>query len=108
MESHIVPFSTYVVKVVSRCNLNCSYCYMYNLQDKTYRNQPPKMSLEVTQWMAKRIRSHAERHGRQSVHIILHGGEPLMAGTDYLHQWLETVSKELGPPIRPHFSMQSN
>jgi uncharacterized protein len=81
---------------------------MYNLQDKTYRNQPPRMSLEVTQWMAKRIRSHAERHGRQGVHVILHGGEPLLAGMDYLDEWLEVVRRELGPPMRPHFSMQSN
>jgi uncharacterized protein len=108
MDNKVHPFSTYVIKVVSRCNLNCSYCYMYNLQDKTYRNQPLKMSLEVAQWMAKRIRSHGERHGHKRAHMILHGGEPLLAGMDYLHEWLEIVRKELGPTIRQHFSMQSN
>ena len=41
------PCKTFVVKVVSRCNLNCSYCYMYNLQDRTWRNQPGIMSAEV-------------------------------------------------------------
>ena len=44
----VIPFDTFVVKVVSRCNLNCAYCYMYNLQDGTYRNQPTMMLEEVT------------------------------------------------------------
>src|SRR5580693_6073961 len=75
-----IPFSTFVVKVASRCNLNCSYCYMYNLADQTYRGQPAVMSGAVTAAMARRIASHASRHGVPSVHVILHGGEPLLLG----------------------------
>jgi sulfatase maturation enzyme AslB (radical SAM superfamily) len=33
-----------VLKVARRCNLNCEYCYMYNLGDETYKSQPKFMS----------------------------------------------------------------
>ena len=108
MNQRLVPFSTYVVKIVSRCNLNCSYCYMYNLEDQTYRNQPGRMKLDVAAKMAERIRSHSEKHGRLSMHIILHGGEPLLAGMEHLHEWLAVVREGLGPNLRGYFSMQSN
>jgi uncharacterized protein len=108
MGRRVVPFTTFVVKIASRCNLNCSYCYMYNLEDQTYRNQPSKMSLEVARSMAERIRSHAQRHDGWGAHIILHGGEPMLAGMDYLHEWLEVVRGTLGASFRSVFSMQSN
>lgn len=108
MSRKIVPFKTFVVKVASRCDLNCSYCYMYNLQDKTYRNQPPRMDLDVALRTAERIRSHSERHGSPEVHIILHGGEPLTVGMNYLHQWLEVVRRGLGTSLDGYYSMQSN
>ena len=37
-------FDALVLKVASRCNLNCSYCFMYNLGDTTYKKQPKFMS----------------------------------------------------------------
>lgn len=38
-----MAITSLVLKVASRCNLNCSYCYMYNLGDTTYKNQPKVM-----------------------------------------------------------------
>ena len=108
MGKSVVPFNTFVVKVASRCNLNCKYCYMYNLQDQTYRNQPKRMDLKVAQKMAERIRSHSQAHGSQAVHIILHGGEPMLLGMEYMHEWLEVVRPELVPHVCVYVSMQTN
>ena len=36
-----------VVKVASRCNLNCTYCYVYNMGDNSYKLQPKFMSIET-------------------------------------------------------------
>jgi uncharacterized protein len=104
----MVPLTTYVVKVASRCNLNCSYCYMYNLQDRTYRDQPPSMPDEVRDCLITRIRSHAARHGFGRVHLILHGGEPLLFGKARLAAWVSAVRAGLAPAVEPFFSMQSN
>jgi uncharacterized protein len=103
-----VPFTTYVVKVVSRCNLNCSYCYMYNLADRTYRNQPKVMADSVSAALAERIARHAMTRRLDRVHIILHGGEPLLMGKDRLRSWVELLRSRLTPCVRPFFSIQSN
>jgi uncharacterized protein len=107
-KSTVIPFDTYVVKVVSRCNLNCSYCYMYNLADKTYRNQPGIMSLNTCAAMTRRIYEHAKAHGVTKVHIILHGGEPLLMGKENLSKWVNKIKDILYPDIHINFSMQSN
>src|SRR4051794_1000945 len=38
------PFVHFVVKVASRCNIKCSYCYMYEHADQSWRTQPQFMS----------------------------------------------------------------
>ena len=38
---------TVLVKTASRCNLNCTYCYVYNLGDDGWKSQPRRMSSEV-------------------------------------------------------------
>lgn len=103
-----VPFTTFVTKVVSRCNLNCSYCYMYNLEDGTWRNQPGVMSEDVTRALALRVGEHAVRHGVPSVHLILHGGEPLLMGKGRLARWVNLIRETLPDSVTPYFSVQSN
>ncbi|WP_437541927.1 radical SAM protein [Sorangium sp. So ce367] len=107
--SHAVPISTYVVKVVSRCNLNCSYCYMYNLADRTYVSQPALIREDVTGALSRRIIAHAARHDVPTVHIILHGGEPLLLGKRRFRGWVEQVRGALEEAdVRSHFSVQTN
>lgn len=102
------PLTTFVVKVSSRCNLNCSYCYMYNLQDATYRGQPALMPDEVTVSFARRAGGHARRHGAPAIHVILHGGEPLLMGKSRLSHWVKLVRENCNPAVTPFFSLQSN
>ncbi|BAY67172.1 putative arylsulfatase regulatory protein (plasmid) [Calothrix brevissima NIES-22] len=104
-----VPFNTFVVKVVSTCNLNCSYCYMYNLQDQTYKQQPAVISQEVTKALTDKIISHYRRHQMSLIHITLHGGEPLLMGKERLQTWVRQVGERLHQEGIPHeFAIQSN
>jgi uncharacterized protein len=102
------PFTTFVVKVVSRCNLNCSYCYMYNLADQTYRGQPAFMTPAIANALVSRIKSHSARHGVTWAHLILHGGEPLLMGKARVREWVTIVREGLRGSLTPYFSMQSN
>ena len=79
-----VPFRQFILKVHSRCNLSCSYCYVYEMADQAWRTMPKRMSDPIAAKTIERIAEHAERHGLDSVNIILHGGEPLLAGADWL------------------------
>ena len=104
----LVPFNTFVVKVASHCNLNCSYCHMYNLADYTYRDQPATMSPAVTEAMARRIADHAFRHSVPWAHVILHGGEPLLIRKRRLRSWVGQVREQTRGRVAVGFSMQSN
>ena len=49
---HVAPLQ-FTLKVVSRCNLDCRYCYVYNGADDSWRKQPAVMSDEVPSCRAK-------------------------------------------------------
>ena len=78
----VVPFHTYIWKVASRCNLDCTYCYVYNSADQRWRRQPKLMSTEVARQSAIPIREHCERHGKTEAVVLFHGGEPLMGAVE--------------------------
>jgi uncharacterized protein len=79
-----VPFQQFILKVHSRCNLSCSYCYVYEMADQGWRGLPRRMSQPVADKTVERIAEHVARHGLASVDVILHGGEPLLAGEEWL------------------------
>ena len=78
------PINECVVKLTARCNINCDYCYEFNLGDESWRQQPRKMSLAVARQLATRIAEHAMQHNLSRIMIGLHGGEPLLAGAKHL------------------------
>ena len=79
-----VPFQEFIVKVVARCDLSCDYCYMYAMADQTWREQPRVMSDRVAGEIGRAIGVHVAKHGLPEISLILHGGEPLLAGADRL------------------------
>ena len=52
---------TFVLKVVSRCNLNCTYCYVYNKGDATWKDRPVVMREDVLERALDRTEESA-RH----------------------------------------------
>jgi uncharacterized protein len=105
----VLPFHTYIVKIASRCNLNCTYCFIYNLADTQWRHQPKLMSPEIFRLVCHRIVEHSRTHAKQDISLVLHGGEPLLGGIKHLAPLLEiarSVFAEAG--IAVHLGMQSN
>jgi len=104
----VPPFTTFVVKVHERCNLNCTYCYMYNLADSSYLSKPRRMSEHTRDAFFKRLREHAQNHNINPVTIVLHGGEPLLAGKGYLDRWITNLRGALGNSIVAIVRLQTN
>src|ERR671917_2662710 len=71
------PFREFVLKIHSRCDLACDYCYMYELADQTWRLRPRRMPRTIAEQTATRIAEHIHAHRLTRATIILHGGEPL-------------------------------
>ncbi|XXX73208.1 radical SAM protein [Sorangium sp. So ce134] len=97
-----------VLKASSRCNLNCSYCYVYNLGDTTYQQQPRAMPPRVITALLQKIKSHCLRHGMDRFALIFHGGEPLLLGERFYVDFVSEARATLLPEVTPYFSMQTN
>jgi uncharacterized protein len=80
MDAVLVPFRQFVVKLHSRCDLACDHCYIYEHADTQWKGRPKAASGDVLPRTAKRIAEHARAHSLDAVHVVLHGGEPLLAG----------------------------
>jgi uncharacterized protein len=105
---HPVPLREFVLKVHSRCDLACDYCYMYEMADQSWRSQPRRMSRGVLEQSATRIAEHARAHQLPSVKIILHGGEPLLAGPEFISYAVQTVREAADPGTRVDVTVQTN
>src|SRR6185312_5443899 len=81
---HSTPFRQFIIKIHSRCNLACHYCYMYELADQSWRMRPRTMSSALITVASMRIAEHARTHNLDSVRIIFHGGEPLLSGANLI------------------------
>jgi uncharacterized protein len=98
----------FVLKVASRCNLNCSYCYVYNKGDDTWKNRPPFMERDVFSTALRRIRRHLTRFGQKYVTITFHGGEPCLAGPDLFSSWCDEIAETLNHVATVQLSLQTN
>jgi uncharacterized protein len=74
-------FSGITLQPTTRCNLNCSYCY---LPDR-------KSSSEMSAAVVKKVADALERQQRQ-VQVIWHGGEPLTVGAEPFAMLLDPFS----------------
>jgi len=92
------PFVEFVVKLNSRCNLSCDYCYVYELQDESWKDQPKSMTKFTIDKAAQRFGEHMRAHRDQLdlAKVVLHGGEPLLAGAELIG-YLATKFREETP-----------
>src|SRR3954451_3876259 len=81
------PITQLLVKVASRCNIDCSYCYWF--RDAAVYNKPKLMSADVLRQLLQLTNHVAERSSLVDSPIILHGGEPLLWGVENFHRFAE-------------------
>jgi uncharacterized protein len=86
---------TVLLKVASRCNLDCSYCYVYHMGDESWRSQPNRIAGDTQHLIARELGSLMRAQGRP-FSIVLHGGEPLLLGSERLGVLLNLLREELG------------
>lgn len=104
-----MKINTVVLKVASRCNLNCSYCYVYNKGDETYKNKPKFFSIELVQVLLKRILDYMEKYSINLYTIVFHGGEPLLTGIKYYKDFIQIYEEVFSVTEKTiNFVMQTN
>jgi uncharacterized protein len=103
-----VPFREFIIKIHSRCDLACDYCYMFEMADQSWRDKPRKMTQEVAARTAVRIGEHARAHNIPNIALVLHGGEPLLAGRDLISYLVTAVRRAAGIGVAVDTSVQTN
>jgi radical SAM/SPASM domain FxsB family protein len=101
-----IEINTIVVKIASRCNLNCDYCYMYQHVDQSFKKQPRFMSHDTIIALARQIKAYLEESELKCMRVCLHGGEPLTAGFERIEALLSILKDFLGDKVG--FSIQTN
>jgi uncharacterized protein len=103
-----VPIVSYIVKVASRCNLNCSYCYVYNKGDDSYLSQPRVMDRATVSALLSRILTYSQEQNLRQVMFVFHGGEPLLAGREFFRYFVREAAAVFKDRVKPGYSMQTN
>jgi uncharacterized protein len=104
--------ASFILKVNSRCQLACDYCYMYESVDQSWENQPIHMSRDVVDASARAVGGYAKKFGVTEVGIILHGGEPLLEEPEFFDytasSFMRTVNEITNGATVPRFYTQTN
>ena len=97
-----------VFKVVERCNINCSYCYYFNMGDNTAMERPPLVSTDIAELLARWIAQGCRDLRIPKVLISFHGGEPMMLKPRNFGAVCEVLRRHISPVAELTFSMQTN
>jgi uncharacterized protein len=71
-------FDYLLLKLASRCNLNCTYCYWF--RDKSVYERSKLLTPEAEAMLLEKLALHIKDHGLEKFSILFHGGEPLLIG----------------------------
>ena len=96
---------TVLLKVASRCNIDCAYCYVYHMGDSGWSHQPKRMSPATCAAVVDGLQELAYSEGQRFA-VVLHGGEPLLLGEQGLAQVITALRGAL--PDSCAISIQTN
>lgn len=85
---------TVLIKVASRCNINCTYCYVYHMGDDNWSRMSKFMDEETIVAMCNSF-SQLTLIQDKPFSVVLHGGEPLLLGKRKLFELLQSLRKVL-------------
>ncbi|MDP3405814.1 MAG: cyclophane-forming radical SAM/SPASM peptide maturase YhhB [Brevundimonas sp.] len=100
--------TSFLVKVASRCNLDCDYCYVYHHADQSWRSMPKLLSAADQETFAGRLADYARETALSRVAVIFHGGEPLLAGAPALCEFAGLIRARVGPDVEVDVGLQTN
>ena len=91
---------TLILEPVKRCNLSCRYCYSDGAGAEVMSRQTLQTALEKTA-------RYAEGQGFREIHILWHGGEPLLAGLGFFRAAMK-ILHGLASDLKFHHYLQTN
>ncbi|MHC3994199.1 radical SAM protein [Thiomicrolovo sp. ZZH C-3] len=97
-----------ILKLTETCNLDCTYCYMFNSEDKTYTRVPKFMPLETGLKALERIGDYLRKYPERCIRLVLHGGEPTLWPEAFMTPFLEAAGALRRETMRLSIGLQTN
>lgn len=97
-----------VFKVVERCNINCSYCYYFNSDDRSAYGRPAIIDLERVKAVADYLATGVLDLKIKRVLVSFHGGEPMLLKPRIFSSTCEIIKKAVDPVAKLGFIIQTN
>src|SRR5260370_23926798 len=72
----VPPFTFVLVKLASRCNISCTYCYWF--RDAEVYNKPSVLTPQAEEVFCRRLEEHIREFKLDRFLLVFHGGEPLL------------------------------
>ncbi|MBL8512263.1 MAG: radical SAM protein [Betaproteobacteria bacterium] len=101
-------FVEVVLKLTERCNINCTYCYMFNMGNDDYLAHPIYIDSAVIEKVAAFLAKGVQELSAKRIRIDFHGGEPLMLKPARFDWLCEKLRREIEPFAAIEFAMQTN
>lgn len=91
---------TLILEPYGGCNIRCRHCYADTSNESV-------MSIEDFTLIIEKVVPFVEKKGFDEIHLIWHGGEPLLAGIDFFRQAMEILNGKISRLRQRHF-IQTN
>lgn len=88
----------------SNCNLNCKYCFYYDVVERRQEKNYGMMSYDTLDTIVKRVFEYAEHFAG----FAFQGGEPTLAGIEFYKELIELQKKYNIKKIKVVNSIQTN
>ncbi|GAB1620843.1 XyeB family radical SAM/SPASM peptide maturase [Agarivorans albus] len=105
---HSIECLQIVYKIAERCNLDCTYCYYYNMGDNSALQRPAIAALKNTELLAKWIAQGCQELDIPKVLFSFHGGEPMLNKPSHFAKTCDMLYRHISPVAELNFSIQTN
>lgn len=96
---------TLIVKLTDQCNLHCSYCYYYAGEFASLRTRKHANLSKKLERLSEEIEKSERCIDAESLYVVLHGGEPLLAPREDVRKVLQRLF-EVRPDV--NVTIQTN
>lgn len=97
-----------ILKISERCNISCTYCYVFNMGNSLAVDSSPVISLDNVIALKGFFERSAAENKIEVIQVDFHGGEPLMMKKDRFDQMCGILRQGNYGTTRLELALQTN